>query len=125
MPAGHYDFRGDAGVVRRGETFARRLTRRLRNPDGTPGAPIDLTGYAGRMQVRDRPGGTVLLDLSTGNGGMTLGGAAGTIDLLASAAATAALTPGDYVYDLRLTSGSGVATYALAGSFEVIASVTE
>lgn len=62
--------------------------------------------------------------MSTGNAGIVLGGALGTIDLFLSASATTALTPGVYYYDLKLTSGAGVVTRLLEGVFEITAGVT-
>jgi hypothetical protein len=49
------------------------------------GTPMDLTGMTGRIQFRLEEGAPVLLELTTENGGITLGGTAGTIDLLSRA----------------------------------------
>ena len=51
------------------------------------GGPQDLSGYTARMFVRDKPKGSVLATL-TETDGLTLGGAAGTVDILVSAAVT-------------------------------------
>lgn len=89
------------------------------------GDPINLTGYTARMQVRKRvEASTVLLDLTIANGGITLGGVAGTIRVQATAAATAAITESDGVYDLELIAGSGAVTRLLEGSFYLPAEVT-
>lgn len=73
------------------------------------GVAVSLTGYTARLQVRDpSDGNTILLSLTTENGGIVLGGAAGTYRLVRSAAQTAAL---DFVYgpyDLELVSSGGV-----------------
>ena len=53
------------------------------------GAAINLTGCTAILQVRESVGGTVIFDL-TSSSGITLGGAAGTIDIEISAANTAA-----------------------------------
>jgi hypothetical protein len=80
------------------------------------------------MQVRSNvTSNTIIATLSTtaGNTGtITLGGTAGTVDLLISAANTASLTAGQYVYDLELVSGGGVVTRLLEGNFKVSAEVT-
>ena len=84
------------------------------------GNPVNLTGYTARLQVRasvDTPG-TPLLELTTtlvAGSGIVLGGAAGTIQLVAPAAATAAYTWDEGVYDLELISGTGVVTRLLQG----------
>lgn len=69
---------------------------------------VNLTGYNAKMQVRADYVSTspVLLELSTTNGRITLGGALGTIKLAVSQAVTEALTAGSYVYDLELASGA-------------------
>jgi len=47
------------------------------------GTPVDLSGYTARMQVRAHAlDSTKILDLNTSNGGIVLGGTAGTITLI-------------------------------------------
>ena len=114
MPAGNYDITCDQGA-----TFSRVIT--WKNSNGTP---IDLTNYTARMQVRaNYPSSTVLLDLTTANGGITLGGALGTITLAATATTTAAIAADQYVYDLELITGSNV-TRVVEGSFTVTPEVS-
>lgn len=96
--------------------------------DGDPATPVDLTGYEARMMVRATAlDDTVALELDNlvgGAGGITLGGAAGTIELDATATETALVAPGWYVYDLELEDTSGEVTRLLEGKFAVIAEVT-
>lgn len=114
MPAGTYNI-----VCDQGSTLSRVIT--WKNSSGTP---INLTSYTARMQVRDGYSATSsLLSLTTENGGITLGGALGTITLVASATDTAALTPDQYVYDLEMITGSTV-TRLLQGTFIVTPEVT-
>jgi hypothetical protein len=76
------------------------------------------------MQVRsDYQSSTVVLSLTTENGGITLGGAAGTITITASATAMAAIASGTYVYDLEMVLAS-VVTRLVQGSFAVNVEVT-
>jgi hypothetical protein len=76
-------------------------------------APLDLTGFTGRMQIRPSvKSDTTLVSLTTENGGMTLDSGGG-IALLISSTATAALTFTKGVYDLELVNGSTV--YRLVG----------
>lgn len=92
----------------------------------TNGAPVNLTGYTARMQVRDGyDGATAVVSLTSGSG-ITLGGTAGTIALALTPTVTAAIdaTPsGQYVYDLELVNGSAV-TRLVQGNFIVSPEVT-
>lgn len=105
-------------TCQQGATFTKSITWK-----DSAGDPVDLTGYTARMQVRADPDTAEILELTT-SGGITLGGVAGTIALLASAATTAALAPGIYRYDLELVSGAGVVTRLLQGRFIVDAEIT-
>jgi hypothetical protein len=87
--------------------------------------PYNLTGYTARMQVRsDVTSSTIILELTTANGRITLGSTDWNVNLLVAANVTAALTPGLYVYDLELVSGGGVVTRLIEGNFKVKAEVT-
>ena len=87
------------------------------------GTAVNLTGYSARMQVRQTADATAtVLSISNGSG-ITLGGTAGTVLLEASATTTAALTAGQYVYDLELVSGSYV-TRLVEGNFVIYSEVT-
>ena len=83
----------------------------------------DLTGYTATMTVRPFVGSnTTTLVLTNGNG-ITLGGAAGTVNITISSTVTADLNPSRYSYDFVLNSGS-VVTRLLEGKFIVTAGVT-
>ena len=87
--------------------------------------PYNLTGYTARMQVRSSVSSpTVLLELTTTNGRIILGSSEYNIRLLVDAITTSALTPGLYVYDLEVVSGSGVVDRIIEGNFKVNAEVT-
>src|SRR5215472_1882823 len=88
------------------------------------GSPVDLSGYSAAMQVRFALGGYLLIELTNSNGMITLGGTAGTVLLIISAAKTTLFAPGAYHYDILLTSAGGVATRLLEGSFYVEAGIT-
>lgn len=79
-------------------------------------APLDLTGYTARLQLRPAPGNpTVLLEINTSSlGGITITGASGTVALLITAAQTALMTFANAVYDLMLTAPDGVTVTRLA-----------
>lgn len=113
-PAGRYDTICDQGA-----TYERVIILR-----DAGASLINLTGYTAEMQVRPTAASTtVTLSLTTENGGLTLGGAGGTISITISATATAAIVAGNYVYDINLISGSNI-NKPLYGSFTVRAGVT-
>lgn len=88
-----YDLAIDQGAV-----FRRLFTW---TDDG--GDPVPLDGYTAKLQLRVRAGDddTPALALDDTDG-ITLGGVAGTIDVVVTADRTAALDAGDYVWDLLL-----------------------
>jgi len=88
------------------------------------GNAIDLTGYTARLQMREIDNVALILTLTTENGGITLGGTAGTIVLNISAATTSAITQSDGIYDLEVVSSSGTVTRLLEGSVQFRAEVT-
>ena len=87
--------------------------------------PVDLTGCTARMQVRgDIESETVLLELTTENGGIVLGGAAGTIVIFMSAVQTAAITWTPGVYDLEIVFPDGRVRRLFYGVITVSPEVT-
>lgn len=110
-------------VIKQGATFRRRLTWKT----GSPAIAVDLTGYTARMQVRaviEDP--VVLVDLTTENGGITLGGTAGTIDLFINDAATSAYMWDAGVFDLEMVApgANGDVIRLTAGTVTVSPEVT-
>lgn len=92
---------------------------------GSPSAPVSLVGYAARMQIRQSTASpTPYATLTDANGGITLGGAAGTIDLFLSASATAGYAWASGVYDLELVAPSGDVRRLIGGSVRVDPEVT-
>ena len=115
MTAGTYDI-----TIEQGATYSQVFTWKDAN-----GASINLTGYTARMQARESVDtATTFIALTTENGGIALGGAAGTVGLTMIATATAALSIFNGVYDLELISGAGVVTRLLEGSLTVSPEVT-
>ncbi|MDX2074739.1 MAG: hypothetical protein SFX19_10335 [Alphaproteobacteria bacterium] len=112
---GTYDF-----TIYQGATFNRVLTWKDENNDA-----VDLTGSTARMQLRESvDDADPFLSLTTENGGIALGGAAGTITLAISAADTAVITKTSGVYDLELVSAGGIVTRLLAGKILVSKEIT-
>ena len=110
MPAGSYSFYAEQGAT---------LERVITYTDSAE-AIINLTGYTARLQVRATYDSSSTILSLTSAAGITLGGAAGTIAITASATTTAALTaPFSGVYDLELVSGGGEVTRLLEGTATV------
>jgi len=108
--------------VEQGATFTKVLTWKA----GTPAVAVDLTGCTARMQIRPTiASATVHAELTTENGGITLGGAAGTVTILITATATAAFTWTEAVYDLEIVLADAVTVHRLVyGSVVVSPEVT-
>lgn len=114
MAAGTYDFTWDQGA-----TFDVTLTWRDKNE-----TPVDLEGYTARMQLRSAiDSADVVLELTTENGRIELGGVEGTIHLIVTATDTAAIDAGTYRYDLEMVT-SGYVRKLIKGKFKVLAEVT-
>lgn len=109
-------------TVFQGATWDLSLSWTVDDPPG----PVDLTGWSAAMQIRPTAGSDdVVVELTTGNGRIVLGGEAGTVALSMEADATELLQPGAYVYDLELYAGQGgQVTRLLQGGVLVDAEVT-
>lgn len=107
-------------VIEQGATFNPVFTYR-----DDQAALINLTGYTARMQIKlKRTSPSTIEDMTTVNGKITLGGAAGTITLLLTDTETAAYTFTSAVYDLELIDASAVVTRLLQGSVVLSTEVT-
>jgi len=114
MQPGSLDF-----LMPKGSTFSRTLTWKI------SGSAVNLTDYTARMQARASvTSATVVLDLTTANSKIVLGGTAGTITLTLSAADTAAVTQSSLAYDLELVSAGGVVTRLVEGQIVLTPEVT-
>lgn len=107
--------------IEQGASFEKTLT--WKNPDGTP---VDLTGATARMHARAKVNspGTPLLDLSTENGGIVLGGTAGTVKIVLTDAQTAAIDWTAAVHDLEVRFPSGFVRRLIQGGISVSPEVT-
>jgi len=137
MPAGYFNFVEDHRCER-GATFRRTLTiydgltaaeqalaAQGATNDAMEAKLRDLTGYTARMQIRESGNdGAQIIELTTENGGITLGGEEGTVLLYISVSDIDAFESESYVYDLELTSGDDVYR-ELQGDFSVDNGVTE
>lgn len=87
--------------------------------------PVDITGYTAIMHIRSKqPSDEVILELSTANNRIILGGTNGAIELEIDSTDTAALKKGKYVYDLKLISAGSVTTRFIQGKISIDSQVT-
>lgn len=75
--------------------------------------PIDITGAAAVLQARDREG-SLMLDLSTANGGIAIDGPAGRLAFSADSGTTAAVAATG-VYKVELTTAAGAVHRVISG----------
>jgi hypothetical protein len=94
------------------------LTLQLKQPDGTV---IDLTGWSGKSQIRNRVGGT---GEPAAEFNLDINATANTITLSLPYATTAALRAGKYEWDLFLQDASGRREKYLEGEVTIDARVT-
>lgn len=87
--------------------------------------PVNLTGFTARLQMRQSLNNTtVLKELTTENGGITINTTDYTITLSISAADTADFDFTQAVYSLELVSGASIVTQIAKGSVSVEQEVT-
>ena len=103
-------------TILQGATFRRRWTWK------PGGVPMDFTGCTARLQVRaEIESVDVLLELTTENGGIVLGGAAGTIDLWVGATETTTFTwdSGVWALEIQYPTGADYVDRLIEGSIVV------
>ena len=110
MSAGIYNF-----TLEQGTTFSKVITVKQ------DGSALNLSGYSARSQLRaTHDASTIALTLTA-----TVSDASnGKITISATAAATAGVEEGIYVYDLEMESGGGVVTRLIEGKVTVTPEVT-
>jgi hypothetical protein len=86
--------------------------------------PIDLTGYTAQMQIRETlDSSTVIYELTTANGGITINTTDYTITILIPANITRDFNFTTAVYSLELNYG-GVVTTFLTGNLTLVREIT-
>jgi len=117
MPAAQYNL-----ALEQGATFRLTITW-----TDNASAPIDLTGAHAHMQIRTQHAntdtGSPLIDIDD-TSGITLGGPAGTIEILIDETLTAPLTVSNALYDLYITMPNGDRDRILEGSVTIDPQVT-
>lgn len=109
-------------IIEQGANFKRSLIWKDENAD-----PVNLTGYSAKMSIRKKKSDTSALLTIKDTGGspeITLGGAAGTIDIDILASNTGGLDFTWGYYDLELTDGSSNVTRILQGRVQLNKQVT-
>lgn len=119
MAAGKYNI-----TVEKGSSYSKKFTYK----DGE-GVLINLSGYTARMKAKRSKSvpfvtDTALVDMTTENGKITLGGALGTVILNLTASETAALPTCVGYYDIELIQGSNVTRF-LEGEFNIVDEITK
>ena len=108
-------------VINQGATFTDSLTWSA----GEPAVAVDLTGCTGRMQIRSTQASpNIISELTTENGGITLGGVLGTIALKIPAVQTEKFAWATGVYDLELVFPDETVVRIVEGAVSVSAGVT-
>lgn len=102
-------------TIWKGSTFAKQIGYSAVNSTD----PEDLTDYTAEAIFRDRPGGTPILTLDTTNGGISLGGPTGTINLFMTDEDTAAITWQSAAYALYLIDPVGNSNIILYGAVRI------
>jgi hypothetical protein len=111
----------------KGTTISRSLTwKRDEAPSGAEPdmQPVNLSGYTGRMEIRDKYGGVLLHRLGTDDSTMLIDGPAGTISWEIPALVTAQWLWRNAVYDIELVDGQGRVTRLLQGTISLSPEVT-
>ena len=106
--------------IEQGSTYNRTLTYKQSN-----GNPVNLSGFTAQMHMRKNiDDAATVLELSTSNNRITLGGSNGTIALTITATDTGNFPAIEGVYDLEINNGSDIIEKVIAGTFTVTKQVT-
>lgn len=89
------------------------------------GSYVNVTGYSAKMDVKIAPTSlTTIVELSSANGRITVGTTDGKFTLELTAAETAVLPVGNYVYDLNIIAPDSTESTLLQGGFAITSQVT-
>ena len=111
-------------VIEQGATLRRSFVYKT-GATVADATPVNLTNYTARSQVRPTfASTTVWAEWTTENGGLTLHGATGKIDMYSSAALTTNMPAATGVWDIELVSPSGDVIRMLEGPAQTTPEVT-
>ena len=108
MKPGRYNY-----SIVQGDTFTNAPVWKINS------TPVNVTGYSALMQIKRSVEGTLIIELSSANGRITVGTTDGKFTLNLTAAQTSALPTGSFTYDLQLTAPDGTVTTLLQGGFVI------
>jgi len=87
--------------------------------------PVDITGYTGRMHIREAISSTDIIEVqTTENNRLKINGPEGEILITIPSIEMETVDAGEYVYDLEVESPEGEVTRIIHGKFEVRPEVT-
>lgn len=110
-------------VIYQGATYLDKFVWKVKNK--AVKTPVDLTGATARMHIRqNQKSETILVELTTENGRIVLGGVEGTIELQIEDDATDTFTWTSGVYDLEIKFADGFVRRLMQGNVAVSPSVT-
>lgn len=108
-------------AIDQGATFRKTITWQA----GDPSLPVDLSGCTARMQIRPSVSSAdVLLSLTTENDGISLGGSAGTVEIVVEDTQTSGVAWREGVYDLEVVLANGDVRRLLEGKVKLSPEVT-
>lgn len=91
---------------------------------GGANSPSDVTGFTANLQVKAKAtDASAAFEFKNANSRVTIGGANGLINFTMTAADSAALTLGDYVYALEVIDASSKNMLVMSGKLKVIPGV--
>lgn len=91
---------------------------------GGQNSPLDVTGFTANLQVKAKAtDASAAFEFKNANSRVTIGGVNGVITFSMTAADSAALTLGDYVYALEIIDASAKNIPVMSGKFKVIPGV--
>lgn len=106
--------------IEQGATFSREVVWK-----DSDGVVVDLTGYTARMQLREYlDSSSAFVEMTTGNGRITITAEEGKLALEIPASVTGGITQESGYYDLEVESSSGVVTRLLQGRVTIDGNVT-
>lgn len=113
-------------MIEQGATWTLGFNWHMAGVDaGTPGVAYDLTGWIARMQIRKRQGSPLLLEATSENGKIVLGGTSGRVDIKFTDEDTDGLTTASASYDLELENPGGDVFRILEGTVSVSPNITQ
>lgn len=89
-------------------------------------SPIDVTGYDARMQIRaSKSSSSAIAEFTVANSRVSVGTTNGLISFSMTAADSAALSAGNYVYDIEVIDTSNAVLLAMSGACKIVGEVTK